>query len=172
MNSPHLLAEAAVFLIQDTIKANIEGALATVRAYYDDGKVTTEPPPTTSYFIYPKAHGYRCPAIFIIDDTTDFRLSQKQANYINAAITINVSLKVEDKDQYKLAVKAWRYVAALHSILDQATLVSADETIKLVVKVERAKPGPMYTLEDSDAETAQFFKEYVLQCQVEFYEKS
>lgn len=172
MNNPHLLAEAAVGLIKDAIKANITDALAQVRSYWHDGKVTTEVPPTESYFIYPNAHGYRCPAIFIIDQGPhDFRQGSTQSNFINASLSINVSVKIEDRDAYKLTLKAWRYASALHSILEQANLVSSDKTVKIVVKVVRMKPGPLYTLANDEADsTAQFFKEYELYCDVEFYE--
>jgi hypothetical protein len=171
MSNPHLLAEAAVCLIVDTIKANIQLALQDVRVYWSDGKVTTEVPPTESYFIYPKAQGYRCPAIFVIDEGTDFRLSTTNSNFINALMSINVSVKIEDKDAYKLALKAWRYASALHAILEQANLVSPDNTVSIKIKVKRSKPGPLYTIENDDPDTsAQFFKEYELFCDVEFYE--
>lgn len=173
MSQPNLLSEAAICLIIDTIKANIGQALADVRTYWADGKVTTEVPPQNSYFIYPSAQGYRCPAIFVIDDNTDFRQSVVNANFINASMSINVTVKVEDKDQYKLALKSWRYASALHSILDQANLVNSDNAVKLVVRVRRLKPGPMYTIPNDDADTtAQFFKEYELSCDVDFYENS
>jgi hypothetical protein len=171
MSTPHILSEAAVTLIINSIKANIATALASVRGYYHDGAVTTEVPPTTSYFIYPKAHGYACPAIFVIDDTTDFRQSEKLANFIDAKMSINVSVKIEDIDQTSLTVKGWRYVSALHSILEQSSLVSADSTIKLTIKVKRVKPGDMYVLGNAEADsTATFFKEYTLYCDVEFFE--
>jgi hypothetical protein len=169
--TPHLLAEAATCLILDTIKANIQTALGEVRNYWSDGKVTTEIPPTESYFIYPKAQGYRCPAIWVIDEGTNFRLSETQSNFINALMSINVSVKIEDKDAYKLALKAWRYASALHAILDQANLVSPDNAVSIKIKVKSTKPGPLYAIENSDPDTtAQFFKEYELFCDVEFYE--
>ena len=171
MNPPHLLTEAACGLIVDTIKTNIVAQLALVRTYWADAKVTTEPPPTESYFIYPKARGYRMPAIFVEDDGTEFQQAQAEANYIHAKMSINVSVKVEDKDQYKLMLKSWRYASALHAILEQANLASSDNSVKLVVKVTRIKPTSMYTIANDDADqTAQFFKEYVLFCEVEFWE--
>jgi hypothetical protein len=170
--SPRLLAEAAVDLIVTAIQTNITAALANVRSYWHDGEVTTESPPTGSYFIYPKARGYRCPAIFVIDEGPhDFRQSELKSNFVNAKLSINVSVKIEDKDAYKLTLKAWRYASALHQILEQATLVSSDNTVKIVVIVKRAKPGPLYAVENDDSDqTAAFFKEYVFYCDVEFYE--
>ena len=166
-----LLSEEAVNLILTSIKTNIAPALASIRSYWDDGTVTTEPPPTSSYFIYPKAQGYRCPAIWVVDEGTDFRKSETKANFIDALMSINVSVKVEDKDQYKLAIKCWRYVSALYSILEESNLVSSDGAVKIVVKVNRVKAGPMYTIENDDPDvTAQFFKEYELFCDVEFYQ--
>ena len=171
-NNPHLLAEAAVGLIIDNIQANIAAALSNIRNYWDDSQVTTELPPTESYFIYPKAQGYQCPAIFVIDEGPhDFRQADAQANFICARMVINVSVKVEDQDARRLTIKAWRYASALHSILEQANLVMSDNSVKIVVKVKRIKPGPLYTIENDDANTtAQFFKEYGLFCEVEFWE--
>jgi hypothetical protein len=166
---PYLLSEAAVTLITNTIKTNIAGALASVRNYAADGAVTTEVP--ASYFIYPKATGYRCPAVFVVDENTDFRQANMEANFIDARMSINVTVKVEDKDQNALTIKSWRYASALQSILEQSNLVSPDGKVKLSIKVRRIKPGPMYVLAESEAETsASFFKEYDLFLDVDFFE--
>jgi hypothetical protein len=170
-NSPRLLTEAAIFMIQDRIKSEITLALSKVRTYYHDGQVTTESPSNESYFIYPKAQGYRCPAIYVEDAGFDFRQGETKANFVNAKASINVSFKVEDKDQYKLTLKCFRYISAMHQILEQANIVNADKSVKLVVQVKSVKPGPMYTLTESEPDsTAQFFKEYVFYCDVDFYE--
>jgi len=170
--SPRLLAEEAINLIVSTIQTNIASALSSVSAYWNDGLVTMEPPPSGSYFIYPKAHGYQCPAIFVIDEGPhDFRQAENQSNFINARMAINVSVKIEDQTADTITIKAWRYASALHQILDQANLASSDGTVKIVVKVKRMKPGGLYTLANDESDsTAQFFKEYELYCDVDFFE--
>lgn len=168
--SARQLSETGVQLIENYIKDNITAALAAVAAIRP-GDVTTESPSSESYFPYFKAHGYRCPAIFVVDDGMDFRQSETKANFINAMFSVNVSVKVEDKTMDLLTVKAWRYQAALHSLLDQTTLATQDGKVNLVSRVRKIEPDGPYTYGNDEAdETATFFKEYMLKLDVEFFE--
>lgn len=165
------LSETAISLVVAYLKANMATALSGVRTYHADAKVTTEAPPSQSYFIYPKAHGYKCPAIFVIDDGMDFRQPELKANFIDAKLSLVVSVKVEDRDAEKLTYKAWRYQAALHQLLDLTELASADKLVKLSIVVSSIKPSGIYTLATAQPdEQASFFKEYVLRCTVNYFE--
>jgi len=130
-----------------------------------------EPPESENYFIAPKQHGYRCPAVFIIDENTDFRQTETKANFINAVMNINVTIKVEDQNSALLTIKAWRYQAALHQVLDQTPIASADSAVKILSKVRRITPSGIYSYQNSEADsTASFYKEYELQLEVDFFE--
>jgi hypothetical protein len=101
----------------------------------------------------------------------DFRQATTQANFINAITSINVTVKVEDRKMELLVIKALRYQAALHEVLDQTTLASADGLVSLKVRVKNIKPSGIYTYGNSEADdTATFFKEYTLNLAVEHYE--
>lgn len=153
------------------IKANFPAALAGIRAVRADNSVTTEPPPSESYFIYPGARGFRPPAVFVIGDEIDFRNEQMGANFIDARVRINVSIVVEDKDKQKLTVKAWRYQAALSGMLTQTTLLSADQKVKIVSIVRRATFSPIYTnAKNAESPEALFRKEIILELDVDHYE--
>lgn len=165
------LTETAVTLLTTYIQDNIATALASIAAIRPDDLVSLEPPVNTSYFIAPKQHGYQCPAIFVIDDNTDFRQNEMKANFINALMKINVTVKVEDQDAYLLTLKAWRYQAALHQLLDQTPIDNGDSTVSLLSKVRRITPSGIYSYQNSESDTtASFFKEYELQLEVDFFE--
>lgn len=164
------LTEITVNLIIAHLKANMPTALATLRTDRADSRVTTEPP--TSYFIYPRAKGYRPPAVFVIAEETDFRLEETGPNFVNATDIIHVAVLVEDKDRESLTIKAWRYQAALAKLLNLTDLVSADTTVKCVTKILRNTFSPEYTnARDENAADAVFRKEVVLELEVEHYEK-
>jgi hypothetical protein len=163
------LAEGDVTLITAYIKANIDAALAGVRAQWADALVTTESP--QSYFIYRKAQGYKLPAVFVIHDEMDFRIADMKANFINGKSTIAVSVLVEDKDEFLLTKKAFRYQQALHYVLDQAQMVSNAGGLKLICVVYRHTFSPHWTTgEDNSEDGVNFRKEVVLECQVEHLE--
>ncbi len=165
------LTETDLDLITAHIQNNIASALAAIRINRNDPIVTTEPPPTDSYFNYFKAHGYRCPAIFVIDDGMDFRQQEKNANHINALSSINVTVKVEDRKKELLVIKALRYQAALHQLLDQTPLANNDNTVKLYLRVKKIKPSGLYTYGNSEEDdSASFFYEYMLELAVEHVE--
>ena len=165
------LTETAVTLIVQYLRTNINAALQAIALIHPDDLVTLEPPPSSSYFPFEKAHGYQCPAIFVVDDGMDFRQAEKGANYIDALLAVNVTVKVEDSDMTLLTMKAWRYQAALQSLLDQTPLASLDGKVKLYSKVKGIKPSGTYTYGNSEEdETATFFKEYTLNLAIDFFE--
>jgi len=163
------LVETDVDLIQAQIKNNIAAALAAVRSQRNDPVVTTEPP--RDYYIYPKPKGYRTPAVFIIPDRLEFMKHERGANHINAVSRINITVLIEDKHADLIAIKAWRYQAALHEVLDQVSLTSSDERVKITVVVTNAAFSPLYSnTDDPSAPNAVFRKEISLECEVQHYE--
>jgi hypothetical protein len=169
--SARQLIEIGTYLIRDHIKANISTALADIRVDRADAKVSTEPPQSQSYFFYPKAKGYKTPAIFIIGDAIDFNQETYQANFVRGAARFNVTALVEDRMAELVTIKAWRYQAALHAILDQANLVDANSKLKIFVRVSNVELSPLYSdTVDENSPKAVFRKEAVLALTVEHCE--
>lgn len=168
MATRHLI-ETAVDLIIDRLEADLPAALQAVRINRADNLVTMEPP--RNYYIYPKSLGYRTPAVFVIGDRIDFLKDTKQANYINATCKVNVTVLVEDKDAERLMRKSYRYQAAIHQVLDQAVLQSADGEARMTVVVMNANYSGLYsTLKEGDPQSL-FRQEIALECDVQNYEQ-
>lgn len=164
------LLEGDVDLILDYIRDNIATALTDLRTDRADAAVSTEPPPTQSYFRYPRAMGYRKPAVFVIGDSMQF-LQGDGSNFVKAIGSINVTIAVEDRTADRLVTKCYRYMCALHELLEQTTLVSLDNKLKIVCKVIRADNSPLYALrEDEDDAENVFTKEVALTLEVEHWE--
>lgn len=163
--SVHYLAETSVREIETLIKANIVSVLAALRTDRGDAKVSTEPP--QSYFIFEEAKGYRTPAVFIIARSIDFQKEAYGANHITAKIDVGVSVLVEDKEKDKLAVKAWRYQAALHEILDQSIIEVTGDKAKLFLIVKSADFSPVFTVDGLKGSSGVFRKEVALTVEVQ-----
>lgn len=157
------LAEGASDLIVDYIQAHISAALDAVATGVasNQPKMSIENP--KAYYVYPKAKAYDSPAIFVILDEMDFNIQLNKSNFINATDKVNVSVVVEDQDESILSYKAWRYQSALHSVLDEATMVSSDNKLQLKCVVYRASFSTLY--ENTDGPGG-FRKEVVLQCEI------
>lgn len=158
------LAEGTVVLIQNFIKANIVNALTSVRTQRNDAQVNLTEPLT--YFIYETAKGYKTPAIFVICEDFDFRLSENQANHINGTARVNVTVVVEDREKSQLTYKCWRFQSALHELLAQTALTSTDNRLKLTVAVKRASFSPVYSSAAERGTAAVFRKEVMLELDV------
>lgn len=158
------LVETAVDAIKTKLEADLPAALTDVRINRGDNFVTMEPP--RDYYIFEKAKGYRTPAVFIIGDRIDFLKERRGANHINAAIRVNVTVLVEDKDAERLTTKAYRYQAAMHQVLDQQRLQSADLEASLTLVIQSAGFSPLYSnLQPGDPQ-AVYRKEIVLEIDV------
>lgn len=163
------LVETTVNLVIAEIKSNISAALAGVRAQVNDPVVTTEIP--VSYFIYPRAKGYRTPAVFVIADNMDFRQSETGGNFIDAKIRLNVSILLEDQDREKLTKRSWRYQAALHQVLANTQMTSSDSAVRAVSIVRNSTFSPIYTrAKNEDDPQAIFAIEVLLELEVDHYE--
>jgi hypothetical protein len=163
------LVETAVDLVVDKLKADLPDALNDIRINRADNLVTMEPP--KGYYTYPRSQGYRCPIVFVIGDRIDFLKAQRQANHVNAAIRLNISVMVEDKDSDRLMRKSYRYQAAIHQVLDQAVLQSADNLARMTVVIQNASFSPLYSnLEAGDPQSV-FRQEIALECDVYDFEQ-
>lgn len=127
------LAEVSSKLIREYLKANIAAALIEVRTDRDDPIVTTDVP--RNYFFYKTAQAYQCPSVFIVAPTVDYQ-KELGANHVNAIISFNISVVVEDRAEEYLWTKANRYAAALHKLLDQNALQDGDVKVTTVVTRE------------------------------------
>lgn len=163
------LVESACDAIIDKLQADLPTALSDIRANRADNYVTMEPP--RDYFVYPKAKGYRTPAVFVIGDRIDFLKAQKGANHVNAAIRVNVTILVEDRDADRLMRKSYRYQAAMHQVLDQVSLMTADNQAKLTIVVQNASFSGLYSNMEAGNPAAVFRQEIALECDVFDYEQ-
>ncbi len=163
------LTEATINLLLNHIQSNIGSALTEIRDDAPDSLVTTETP--KSYFLYPKAKGFRTPAVFIIAEEFDFRVPEMGANFISGSVRINVSVLVEDRNRELLTSRCWRYQSALHMLLSQTQLTTPDNALKIISIVKRARYSPLYsTTKNEEAVEAVFRKEVLLECEVDHYE--
>jgi hypothetical protein len=165
--SVRFLSETIVTQVQKQIKDNISAALADIRTDRIDAKVTTEPP--QSYFIYEKAKGFRTPACFTILRQINFQKDTLGANHITGRANMNVTVVIEDKDAEKLSIKAWRYQAALHEVLDQKVLTVTDKA-KLFLIVDDALFSPIYTAQIANGPEGVFRQEMALDLRIEHRE--
>ncbi len=169
MNAPNI-SESTATLIETHIRDNIEAALTDVNTERGDNIVNL--PPIKKFYIAEKKILIELPALFTIVKDSDFRLREKNPNHINAAIAVDVSLVVEERDSDRLTIKSWRYQDALFSVLDQAQLVDSNSDVKLVVKVMRASYSPTYEPDQGEASaTGVFRKEVMLELEVDHFER-
>ena len=162
------LSEGTRNLIVDYLKANLPAALDVVGSSVGAPQMQLDNP--RSYFIYPKPAGYGLPAVFVIVDDFDFRISDKKANFVNAKVRVNVSVEVEDQDAETLTYKADRYLSALHSVLDEADIVSEDSKLALKVIVYHGRFSPLYMRQEGTGDGGKFRKEVLFECEVEHVE--
>jgi len=132
-----------------------------------DAKVTTEPP--QSYFIYERAKGFRTPACFIVIREMNFQKDVMKANHITSRAMVTVSVVVEDRDAEKLAIKAWRYQAALHNVLDQMNILVTGKA-KMFLIVTDALFSPVFTADQVGVPEGVFRQEVALSVEVQHRE--
>lgn len=168
MSAPYKLTEGMVDLVIAYIQANIGAALDLVAPSVTTILPSLEQP--VEYFVYQKPQGYRTPAIFVIADDLDFKVQENKTNYIGAQSRMNVSVVVEDSDEEVLTRKAWRYQTALHNVLDEARLVSADSKLVNKVIVYHHRFSDLFFDTKGPSNGARFRKEVVLMCNVEHRE--
>lgn len=171
MTASHKLVETDLELIKNYLQANMPQALLDVSVDHDGDQIAALPTPK-EYFTYEMAHGFRLPAIFIVPSSMDFRLDQKQANFIDASSIINVTVVIEDSKEQNLSYGAYRYQSAVHKLLQGVNLSNEDGTVAIFVKVQRARFSQMYTdAQAKNTPTGVFKKEIYFECDVEHYER-
>jgi len=163
------LVETAVDSIVSKLKTDLPTALSGIRQNRGDNLVTMEPP--RDYYIYPRAQGYRTPAVFVIGDRIDFLKAQRQANFISASCRVNISVLVEDKDAERLMRKSYRYQSAVHQVLDQQPLISADNQARMTVVIQNASFSAIYSNVEPSNPQAVFRQEISLECDVYDFEQ-
>lgn len=163
------LLEGATTLMINHITQNIGAALDEVASVVVDPQMTLENP--REYYIYPKPVGYELPCVFVIaDDGMDFRIQDKKSNFVNALDSFKVSILVEDQTETNLTYKAWRYLSAMHSVLDEANILNTDESLKLVVNVTKTRISETFMRTEGSGDGGKFRKEILLECDVDHYE--
>lgn len=166
--STRRLVETTCTLIKNEIEAQIASKLSGVSTDRNDFIVPLPTP--ESYFFFPKAAGYRPPAIFVIAEGFD-KQKPVGANHINAIVTVHVNVVLEELERSNLVISAWRYQAALDEILDQTELEDVDQKVKIVILVSKCSFSPEYTeSDDPDNSIAVFRKEVSLQLEVHHFE--
>lgn len=150
-------------LVIAAIKSNITAALAAVRTQRGDAYVTLEIPSSESYFRFERPLVYKAPAVIVICDA--FPPTEDSPNMVNAKARIFVSVVVEDKDKDRIVIKAYRYQAALMEILKGYTALSADNRVKITVKIENSVFTPRWSAiaDDPKADASLFRKEVSLE---------
>lgn len=161
------LVEVATDSILDFIKAGIGVSLNDVRVARADGLVQTPDP--EDYFNFPTAPN-RAPAIMLEVQEVDFRLAEKKANFVDAAMKIMLAVVVEDRTKDLIQRNAWRYQAALYSLLNGVHIDAANARSKIVVKIKKASFGPIYNAAAENGPEGRFRKEVILELEVEHYE--
>ncbi len=163
------LTEITCKLIRDYIQQNIQAALLEV--YQDNG------PPIQAeqleipkdYFFYPESQAFNAPACFIIPDFIDFQKALMGANFVDAKHRIQVAIVTEGRTREILTYKCWRYMSALHKVLDQNRLTSSDDSLVCTVVVTRASYSGIDKRQN--AQDNVFRQEVVLDCDVYHWEQ-
>lgn len=164
------LLEGDVSLIEAHLQANLQTQLNLVYADWADQSVPLRAPTNENYFRYPRAQGYQMPACFIIGETMNF-LQEDGSNFVKSQDSVNVTIVMEDRVARNLVKAAYRYTCALQNLLEQQSLVSADDKLKIVVKVKRLENSPLYmSTTNEDAPENVFRKEISLYLEVEHWE--
>ena len=163
------LVELACDLIITKLKTELPTELNDIRSNRADNLVTMEAP--RDYYIYPRAKGYRTPAVFVIGDRIDFMKAQRGANHVNANVRVNVTILVEDKDAERLMRKSYRYQSAMHQVLDQAIMMTADNQARYTVVVQNASFSGLYSNLEAGDPQAVFRQEIALECDVINFEQ-
>lgn len=158
------LTEWVIDLITDQIKTALGSELAAINTALPANAPVLSLEMPRDYFTFPRAVGYRTPAVFVIADRIDFQKAEKQSNFINANVRVNVTVLIEDKDADRITRKAYRYQSALQSALDEVQLLSGDGAQKIVCVVQGAAFSPLYSsTDDPNAPGAVYRKEVSLE---------
>jgi hypothetical protein len=152
------LPEKVTDLIVKHLRDNMSTSMAALRTDRTDSHITSETP--LKYYIN-EQDNYTSPAIFVLVQDVDFMKETRGANYINAEMSLNVHIIVEETKEEEVTRKSFRYLAVVQSLLDQATLTD-NSKIKFELVTKRAEFSPV--LIDSNIGRKDFKKEVILTC--------
>ncbi len=164
------LSERTRSLILTQIKANIASALGVVRTSRSDNTVSTEVPPSQSYFIFDGAHTYQCPAIFCVVDSGEVPDEKLGTNYVSAIMRVYVSAVVSSQTEASTTVKCERYQAALFKILHQTVIIDSTDNVKIHILCKRFQFSRLYTKSRKSDNMADFYKEVAIELEVKHWE--
>lgn len=157
--------EGTVLPIIEYVKANIDTALADLRADRPDNKVSLSA--FKDYFIFTNAISYRTPALFVLGRNVDFRLANG-ANHINARVDVQLNAVFQDRTGDFLTYQAWRYHDVLHALLNRTELESTDGKVKNIIKVVSSQFGD--TVQIKEQTESPFRTEVMILLEVDHYE--
>lgn len=135
------------------LEANLPTKLAELQAEYNDGIILD---PIKGYYISEKKDVPEFPAIFVIDDETDF--PDQRNDYVVGIHRLLVVVAVTDQNEDNLTHKLWRYRRAIAEVVNQ------DNTLGIgALKADfgRFFPTPMFT-----DKSATFMKDSYMQVEV------
>jgi hypothetical protein len=168
MNSAPNLIEKPTDMIMAFIKANIAEALTEIRNERGNYVVSTEPPPTQSYFIYEGAMAYQAPGVFVVAQKNQTRLDRGQS-FTNSQARYCISVVVEDKEKELLSRKSWRYQDALYGMLHETEIRDDVSPItKIAIKVIEQRFSNNFASGNEQQKT--FRKEVAFDCDVEIWQ--
>lgn len=170
--SLHLI-ESATDLILAELKAKIGPTLEAMRSVANLEKNRGLPtPPFQEYFIARNIKAMRAPAVFVIADEIDFK-KDRGANFITATASFQIAAVVEAQIMEDAARICFRYQAALQKILDNASLTTADQALRIVCIVRTGKFTEEYDPSEKPGTTSAVWRKGVLlRVDVELYEAS
>lgn len=165
------IPETTLYLIRNHIQATLAARLALVGTESPENKRYSLEMPRKYYFSERVNRNYELPAVFIIPQDVDFMLPERGQNFINANVNIQLTCVVTDRDVDILAVKGFRYMAALQETLHGAQLQSVNNDVKIVVKVMKAAFTPVYTSAQAGTAASDFRHEISLDLEVNHWEQ-
>lgn len=168
--SAHLV-EIATNLILTQIKDNIADALTVVRTNANLGQNLGLPtPPPREYFIARNQKALQCPAVYVISKEIDFK-KDRGANFIAATGSYEIAIVVEAQTTEDAARMTWRYQTALRDVLDNRSLTSADQALRIVCIVRGAAFTEEYDPSENPGKSSAIWRKGALiRVDVEFYE--
>lgn len=151
-------------LIKAKLIADLPGSLAALTTQEaSDGRYSTAG--MVNYYTS-EVQAFQMPACFILCDSIEFRKEENQANSIRGIAQIDINIVCSDRREEILTRRSHLYLAAAHSVLDQNALLTTDNNLKCLIRVDRATFSPIQKSEKG----GDFAKEVILSCSVEFYE--
>lgn len=158
------ISESTVYGVLNYLQTNLPNFLSDLNLERDDNRMSVEAP--KSFFAWEVAKAYRCPAIFVIDQSVDMRL-ENGSNFINAAHDIVVSAVVEDRTEELLQKKCWRYQDAIFSCLNNVQIILEDNNVMLKPKIKNFYFSEQFS---EKGDQLIFRKEVAAAIEVEHYE--